>query len=154
MEEALHHCVFKEEINLVYNTFACFHVLRPDLWTAGEKPPGTVSSFICLSLFTSDSDLADQNQRVVMKAMRMKTHLVLQNKLSPKVKGEFMYMSIYLCTSVEQNGFHDRFAQHVRVIWLPMMSLMLYSSYKLLSLSLFLSFFLLFIHEIFTYKYI
>lgn len=77
MEEALHHCVFKEEINLVYNTFACFHVLRPDLWTAGEKPPGTVSSFICvsLSLFTSDSDLADQNQRVIMKAMRMKTHL-------------------------------------------------------------------------------
>lgn len=50
LEEALHRSVFKEEINLVYNTFACFHVFRLDLWTAGEKPPGTVSSFICLSL--------------------------------------------------------------------------------------------------------
>lgn len=52
LEEVLHHCVFKEEINLVYNTFACFHVLMPDLWTAGKKPSGTVSSFICLSLFS------------------------------------------------------------------------------------------------------
>ncbi len=54
LEKALRRSVFKEEINLVYNTFACFHVFGPDLWTAGEKPPGTVSSFIYLSLFTSD----------------------------------------------------------------------------------------------------
>ncbi len=37
-------CVFKEEINLASYTFACFLAPKPDLWTAGEEPPGTMSS--------------------------------------------------------------------------------------------------------------
>ncbi len=36
LEKALRRSVFKEEINLVYNTFACFHVFGPDLWTASR----------------------------------------------------------------------------------------------------------------------
>lgn len=37
-------CVFKEGINLASYTFACFLAPKPDLWTASEEPPGTVSS--------------------------------------------------------------------------------------------------------------
>lgn len=37
-------CVFKEGINLASYTFACFLAPKPDLWTAGEEPPGTMSS--------------------------------------------------------------------------------------------------------------
>lgn len=37
-------CVFKEGINLASYTFACFLAPKPDLWTASEEPPGTMSS--------------------------------------------------------------------------------------------------------------
>lgn len=50
LEKVLCRCVFKEDFNLVYNTLTCFHELKSDLWTACKKPPGNLSSFVCLSL--------------------------------------------------------------------------------------------------------